>query len=261
MTRVTLDPVVIVHLSDLHLDGGARAADRARRVVNHVRSLDPPPDVVLVTGDLADHGLPREYAEVRQLLAQLARVPVLVCPGNHDVRRAFSEGLAAFSGPPARWPVDGPLNGAFAVAGVRFLLCDSSIPGRDDGLLDDATLDWLEAQLAAEPERVSFVCFHHPPVPVHVPAIDRIRQFGADRLAEVLARHPQVPALLCGHAHTAAVTTFAGRPVLVAPGVVSTLLLPAEGADLIDPALPPGLTVHLWHEGRLTSHVRSLPMP
>jgi 3',5'-cyclic AMP phosphodiesterase CpdA len=34
----------------------------------HLLSFDPRPDVLLVTGDVADHGLPDEYAEARTLL-------------------------------------------------------------------------------------------------------------------------------------------------------------------------------------------------
>ncbi len=72
-------------------------------------------------------------------------------------------------------------------------------------------------------------------------------------------------AVLCGHAHTGATSTFAGRPVLVAPGVVSTLILPSEAAmvaagAVLNPDLPPGFSVHLWADGRLTSHVRVLSM-
>jgi 3',5'-cyclic-AMP phosphodiesterase len=76
----------------------------------------------------------------------------------------------------------------------------------------------------------------------------------------VLDRHPRVVAVLCGHAHTAAASTFAGRPLLVAPGVVSTLRLPWENADTMDRTMPPALAFHILDEaGRLTTHYRMLP--
>lgn len=43
------------------------------------------------------------------------------------------------------------------------------------------------------------------------------------RVVEPITRHPNVAAILCGHAHTPAAATFAGRPLLVAPGVTSTV--------------------------------------
>jgi 3',5'-cyclic AMP phosphodiesterase CpdA len=139
-------------------------------------------------------------------------------------------------------------------------MCDSSIAGRNEGVLTDATLAWLDAELRTHADRPAFVCFHHPPVTLGMPFVDGIRQFGAERLAEVIERHPNVVAVLCGHAHTPAATTFAGRPLLVAPGVVSTAMLPFETDALVDLDLPPLLAFHLLDdERRLTTHFRVVP--
>ena len=43
--------------------------------------------------------------------------------------------------------------------------------------------------------------------PLHTELADTIRLAGEDRLAAVISRRPQVVAILCGHAHTAAATT------------------------------------------------------
>ena len=48
---------VIAHLSDPHLDGSEEARSRLRRITSYLREFRRPVDVVLVTGDLADHGL------------------------------------------------------------------------------------------------------------------------------------------------------------------------------------------------------------
>jgi 3',5'-cyclic AMP phosphodiesterase CpdA len=131
------------------------------------------------------------------------------------------------------------------------------VPGADDGYLADETLDWLDAELTAAADLPAFVCFHHPPVVLGQPFIDRIMQFGAERLSDVVARHPNVVALLCGHAHTPAASTFAGRPLLVAPGVASTLMLPFEGDTLLDYDQPILIAFHILDdEHRLTTHFR-----
>ncbi|MGX6607138.1 metallophosphoesterase [Micromonosporaceae bacterium Da 78-11] len=245
--------VLIAQFSDIHVDAGERSAERTARVARYLAGLPTPPDVVLVTGDVADHGVEAEYERVRELID--LDVPVLYCPGNHDVRGPYRKALLR-----APDGDEGPVNQAYEIAGVLFLMGDSSIPGRDDGLLDDETLRWLDEQLTAHPDLPTFVCFHHPPVVLGLPFPDSIRQFRADRLAAVVARHPQIVALLCGHAHTAAATTFAGRPLLVAPGVVSTSLLPFEGDAVVDHDLPPMLALHLLdQELRLTTHFRVLP--
>jgi 3',5'-cyclic AMP phosphodiesterase CpdA len=169
--------VVLAHVSDFHLDGGERAAARASAVMAFLDTLVRPVDAMLLTGDVADHGLATEYEEARALLDR--DYPVLTCPGNHDVRASFRQSLL---GQP---PSDDPVN------------------------------------------------------------------------AELLANYPQVAAVLCGHAHTPAATTFAGRPLLVAPGVVSTLRLPWESDEDIDESMPPAIAFHVLDDDRrLTTHYR-----
>ncbi|MFE7511623.1 metallophosphoesterase [Streptomyces sp. NPDC057540] len=250
--------IVIAHVSDVHIDGGRRSQDRTRAVLRYLEELPYDLAAVLVTGDIADHGTPDEYAVARELLA--TRHPLLVCPGNHDDRAAFREGLLPEE-PAVRG--DAPVNQVLRGEGFVLALCDSSVPGEHQGLLEAETLEWLDGVLAGTPREVPvLVAFHHPPVPLHTPYVDGIRQFGEERLAALAGRHPHLTAFLAGHAHTAAATTFAGRPLLVAPGVVSALRLPWENPTdhphvHLDP--PPALAFHvLGGDGRLTTHYRTV---
>ena len=253
---------VFAHISDIHIgqdrgDGGARALERAERVLRYLDRLPGELDAVVLTGDVADHGTPEEYEQAAALL-KTCRHTLLHCPGNHDVRGAYRAGL--LGGDPAD---SSPVNRLHRLPGATFAMCDSSIPGRGEGRLDDATLAWLDDVLTEAPDdRPVFVCFHHPPLPLYGQYVDPIRQFGEERLAAVVERHPRVAALLCGHSHTPAVTTFAGLPLVAAPGVVSTLRMPWEGEQEgpLDFALPPMLAFHVLDgEGRLTTHFRVVP--
>ncbi|KAA2252676.1 phosphodiesterase [Solihabitans fulvus] len=241
--------IVLAHLSDTHFDGEPRSAERAGRVMAYLDALLTEVDAVLVSGDIADHGLPAEYEQAAKVLT--ARRPVLTCPGNHDVRSPYREVLL---GEPAG---DGPINRVHRVGDAVLALCDSSIPGRDDGVLDEETFGWLESVLADTADGTPvLIGFHHPPVALHS-AIDAIGLGDAQRLADLIARHPQVVAVLCGHAHTPAATTFAGRPLLVAPGVVSTLKLPWEHGEILDYEIPPAVAFHILDDDlRLTTHYR-----
>ncbi|WP_199429631.1 metallophosphoesterase [Qaidamihabitans albus] len=242
--------IVLAHLSDTHLDGGARNAGRTARVMAYLAGLTRPVDAVVVTGDIADHGTVSEYEEARELFSVPG--PVLTCPGNHDDRARLREVLLGRNGG------DAPANQVYATERAVLAVADSSVPGRDDGFLADETISWLGEVLEDAPAgKPVFVCFHHPPVALHIPYVDDIRQRGEERLAALIAGHPQVAAILCGHAHTAAATTFAGRPVLVAPSVSSTLLLPWERGETVDYGLPPMIAFHvLGDDGRLTTHYR-----
>jgi 3',5'-cyclic AMP phosphodiesterase CpdA len=246
--------LVLAHVSDLHLDGAERSAQRAARVMSYLDGLAQPVDAVLVTGDIADHGLPEEYEQARSLLS--SRFPVLTCPGNHDRRGPCRTTLLG----DVEGSDDVPVNRAQRVAGAVFALCDSSIPGQDEGYLSDWTLAWLAGVLDAAPATAPVVvACHHPPVALHSPVLDAIRQRGSQRLASLLRDHPRVVAVLCGHAHTAAASTFAGLPLLVAPGVASTLRLPWEHGDVLDVTASPALAFHVIDGAdRITTHYRTL---
>jgi 3',5'-cyclic AMP phosphodiesterase CpdA len=241
--------LLIAHLSDIHV-GRPRAVERTERVMRYLHGLRRAPDVVLVTGDLAQHGAETEYQQVRDALS--SPLPVLLCPGNHDDRPAYRQVLLG------EGAAGSPINSAHTVAGAVFAMCDSTIPGRNEGVLADETLDWLADLLGRTgPDVPVFVCFHHPPVVLHHELLDSIRQSGEDRLATLAARHPNLAAFLCGHGHTAAAAEFAGRPLRVAPGVVSTLWLEWETADALeDTDAPPGVAFHVYDQGRLVTHYR-----
>lgn len=244
---------VLAHVSDLHLDGGPRGAARAEQVLSHLDGLRGRMDAVLVTGDLADSGTEAEYEELRALLGDRQRF--LLCPGNHDARGPYRRVLLG-----AR-PSDEPINAVHDLPGLRVAMCDSTVPGRDDGELAGETCAWLADVLAAAPGTPTLVAFHHPPVTLGSPFADALRQHRVEPLEALLAAHPQVVGVLCGHAHTPATTTFAGRPLVVAPAVASTLRLPWEASDVVlDREPPPALAFHvLDDDARLTTHVRVVP--
>nr|BFE84927.1 metallophosphoesterase [Planobispora longispora] len=233
--------------------------------MRHLAALPGPLAAVVVTGDIADHGLVGEYEIARELLD--SGLPTIVCPGNHDDRQAFRKaflreeetGQGARSGSGDGYGDGyGPVNQVLRLDGLTVVLCDSSIPGRPEGYLQDETIAWLDAVLAESPGVPTLVGMHHPATVLGVPYVDEIRLREPERLEEVLRRHPQVVAVLAGHAHTPASTRFADRPLLVAPGVVSTLLLPAESTLPIplDLDLPPQISLHVLDGDRLTTHIR-----
>ncbi|WP_406376358.1 metallophosphoesterase [Streptomyces sp. NBC_00647] len=242
--------VLLAQISDLHLDGSERASRRASRVMDYLRALPHPVDAVLVTGDIADHGEEAEYEEAARILT--APFPVLTCPGNHDVRQAYRKALLGEA------PDHGPVNRIHRIAGAAILMCDSTIPGRDEGRLDAETLDWIDAQLTGLPrDTPALIAFHQPPVELHHPLPDSGMLEQPGRLAALLEAHPQVVAVLTGHAHTAAASTFAARPLIVGPAITWTLRMPWEGDQPADRDQPPGVAFHiLGDDRRLTTHYR-----
>ncbi|MER8010034.1 metallophosphoesterase [Streptomyces sp. NPDC094149] len=247
--------LVLAHISDLHLDGSRRATERAERVRDRLWGLPGRVDALLVTGDIADHGTEAEYEEAARILGLRdggAPFPVLTCPGNHDVRGPYRKALL---GRPA---ADGPANSAHVFDEGAVLMCDSSIPGRDEGTLDEETYDWIEATLQElDGSLPVLLAFHHPPAVLHHSLPDAGRLAGPGRLAALLERRPEIAGLITGHAHTGAASVFAGRPLVVGPAVTWTLRLLWEGEGAADRDAPVGLAFHvLGDTGRLTTHFR-----
>jgi len=245
---VAREPAWLVgHISDLHL-GREGAGNRAEAVLAELAALNRPLDVLVVTGDVSDAGQQADYQWLQTRLGEFT--PVVVVPGNHDDRSAFRSALPG----PAAGP--GPVNTVHDLDGLVVLGCDSSIPGESPGLLDDETLGWADTTLAeVAPGTPAVLAFHHPPIVIGDQYLDGMRQFGADRLGDLLSRHPRVRALLCGHIHQAVSGRFAGVPVVTAPSVAPGWHLP-WATDLV--ATAPGFAVHtLSRSGDLTSYFRT----
>jgi 3',5'-cyclic-AMP phosphodiesterase len=153
--------VILAQLSDPHMrlgEGAAEARESLAAGVAEVLALRPHPDAVLVTGDLADTAAPEEYRIVRDELARLP-MPVRVLGGNHDDRDALREWFpvagaaggadpagAAAGADPAGAAGGAEYRYATEVAGVRLVVCDSTVPMRPEGRLD---LEWLEGSRSA----------------------------------------------------------------------------------------------------------------
>src|SRR5467141_3400670 len=219
--------MIVIQLSDPHivapgalLYGRVDTAEFLARSVAEINRLDPLPDVAVVTGDLVDHGDPAEYQHLRTLLAPLA-MPVFVIPGNNDAREPLR---AAFAGD-GYLPVNGFLQYAIEDYPVRLVALDTLIPGEGGGLLCSEQLAWLDRALALAPARPVLLMMHHPPFLTGIQRIDRAGLQNSAALAAVVARHPQVERILCGHLRRAIDRRFAGAVAGAAPSTAHQLRL------------------------------------
>src|ERR1700686_206480 len=245
-------PVRIAQISDLHIKSpGALAygrVDTARaheRCVAALNEFRPKPDLVVISGDLADTPTAEEYEHLKRLLAQLD-LPFVGIPGNHDsrelMRAAFP--LAAYAFP------SGPLNQRVEIGGLDLVLLDSSVPGKPHGELDMPTLQWLDATLASSPDRPALLFLHHPPFKTGIWHMDRQNLLNAGELAPIVRRHPRVQLIAAGHVHRATLTMFAGIPTTICPAPNHAVDLDLD--HLREPSLrgePQAFHLHRWFPG------------
>ena len=252
---------IVAQISDPHIRLDAEDADARATLsaaVREVARLDPPPDAVLVTGDLVDTGDRAEYAIVRELLEPLA-MPVHPLPGNHDDPAALR---AAFADHAEVAATTGPVHYGVEVGDLHVLVLDTWAPGTDGGTLDAGQLEWLDGALAGlgHPER-TLLAMHHPPMAIGIGALDAI---GVDpeslaALSEILQRRGGVARIVSGHVHRGVTGTFAGCPVFAAPSVAfqSALDLRAGNQGFTRaPDEPAAIALHVQAPGLpLASHV------
>lgn len=255
-----MKPILLAQLSDLHLGAAWEGVDpepRLERVIEAVRGLPNPVDAVLVSGDVTADGTPAQCQSARRLLERF-EVPVHVLPGNHDDRRSLREAFAL--------PGEGdePIDYSVEVGELRLVILDSNVPGRDPGAFDPEQLAWLDAELGRRPQRPTILAMHHPPLATGVPEWDAINLLPPERaaLAEVVARHPQVRAIVGGHLHRVMASALASSPVLSVPSTYLQVLPDYdpedfEGEDVVWTG-PPGFALHALLDGELSSQVELL---
>lgn len=224
---------VIAHLSDPHLDGSAKRLRRFEATLECIAGLQEL-DAVVISGDLADHGEASEYEQFFDALP--TALPVLVIAGNHDRADPLLDALGGHGFPAT-------LNSTLDVAGVRLIGLDSHIEEHDEGLLGAAALKYARTQLADSGSLV-ILAMHHPPVPVGHHVMDRFGLGNADELAELIHTHDNIVGIFTGHVHSALATTYAGIPLIGAPGIASTMRVGSRTDPIADTDAMPGLAVH-----------------
>jgi 3',5'-cyclic AMP phosphodiesterase CpdA len=246
-------PVLIAQITDTHIKRGGELVYRRvdtlpmlEAAIAHLNRLDPPPDIVLATGDLTDSGHPEEYARLRGALDRLKQ-PYVVIPGNHDER----ENMRAAFADHAYLPRTGEhLHYTVEDLPVRLVALDTLVPGEVGGFMDAARCQWLDDRLGEAPGKPTLVFMHHPPFAVGVDHLDDYKLRGADEFAAVLARHRQVERVACGHAHRAMALKWRGTAVTVCPSTAHQFALDFRPkSPPIFTLEPPGFQLHDWRPG------------
>lgn len=245
-------PVHIAQISDLHIKPPGvlayRRVDTASALERCVAALNefaPKPDLVVISGDLADTPTTEEYEYLTRLLMPL-EPPFVVIPGNHDsrelMRAAFPQAVYAWS--------SGPLNQQLEIGGLDLVLLDSSVPGQPHGELDAPTLQWLEATLASTPHRPALLFLHHPPFKTGIWHMDRQNLLNAGELAPIVRRYPRVQLIAAGHVHRATLTMFGGVAATICPAPNHAVDLDLQ--QLREPSFKvesPAFHLHSWFPG------------
>ena len=259
-------PILIAQLSDIHIgfDPEARPEElnRTRFRATLARLLETPntPDLLVLSGDLTDHGDRHSFEMIEELLEQVP-CPVLPLVGNHDTREGL---LHAF---PECQRENGFIHYAHEVAGLTILCLDTLEPGRHGGAFCAHRAAWLAARLEKAKDRPVLIFMHHPPVISGIDWMDPAPdEAWIATLGAALAGHEDhIVAIHCGHLHRPFAARFRGIPVMVTPSVAPLVALDlspidrdvADNRDLITTE-PPGYALHRWDGATLVTHYETV---
>src|SRR4051812_31503867 len=192
-------------------------------------------------------GSPATPSRARPARRSGTRCAAATC-GSSSATRPFPAAPTAAPPPTRRrgWGGGGPPRYALRCGDVRLVVCDTPVPGRDDGRLDADSLAWLEGELAAEPAVPTIVAMHHAPLLTGIGAMDAIGLPEADRsgLAGLLRRSPQVRRVVAGHVHRACFGLLGPCGVFACPSTHLQVRWDPSGPRIVLDSAPPSYGLH-----------------
>jgi len=225
----------IIQISDSHIsyDKPARAAE-LEACIRYINAMQPQPDVVVHTGDIAHDGLIEEYRIARRLLDELS-APYFVLAGNRDDRSNLIDVFAdehhiRRDSDFVQYTVEG-----FA---VQLIMIDTVSMESNKGRLCGTRLEHVRGMLGFDRSRPALLFLHHPPFEVCTGPEPRNFEDWAEAEAFIseLGRHDRICGVFCGHVHRSFETTVGEVPAGVVSCVVSDLRWDQPNA--LSPDLP-----------------------
>ncbi len=222
------------------------------------------PDLVVATGDIADHGRSAQYRIAADRFAGLASdlgVAMNVTPGNHDRDAELSAALGRPNVTMSRVVEIGTWCFLFVDSNAGVMRVDDDgrrvdPPSYDDrlhrnGSLGTAETAWVREMCELTTADHVFVWLHHPPhLPSGLSADETYAGEWRTLLEDENSATTKIRGLGGGHTHMPTDYRFAERPVFVCPALKNNFSV--EAATM----LPPGYRTYAFgDDGSISSEV------
>ncbi|KAF6248301.1 metallophosphoesterase [Marine Group I thaumarchaeote] len=180
--------MIIVQLSDLHV-GSQFLPEVFETLVKEVNELNS--DVIVITGDLTNEGLMKEYEKCKSLLTKFNTKKIISISGNHDYRNTGYLLFKKFFPFQTVNELDND---------IVLVTVGTARPDRNEGEVGYRQNLWLERTMKKYKDKVKIVAMHHHLIPIPDTGSDQLTVVDAgDVLRTVL--DTQVDVVLCGHKH------------------------------------------------------------
>lgn len=185
----------IIQISDTHLMDQAdlefvhmNPEHSFHTVLKQVQQQYPHADAIIHTGDLAQVPVPETYARYLSFM-QTTGIPFYQIPGNHDHAEHF--------------PFHQNQNQVHVLHFGQWsiVLLNTAVPNQIDGWVAQQHLHQLEHILETYAQQFMIVACHHHPFDMQSKWIDQHKLKNTNNLLDVLNKHSNIKAVICGHVH------------------------------------------------------------
>ncbi|MGQ7847895.1 metallophosphoesterase [Granulosicoccus sp. 3-233] len=218
----------VIHLTDLHISPdpvmNCDSIEPCEAALRHIARFHTDADLIVVTGDLSDHGDRESYLKLRQLLmdAGLADDPRLrLLLGNHDDRKVFQSVF-----PETPKDSNGFTQWAEKTESGLFVYLDTHEPGTNTGHFCEDRSAWLDATLssAQADNTPAWLFMHHNPTPVHVLSADSIGLLNGSSFRTLIGKYRDIVRHIAfGHCHFTLSGSLHGVPLSANRGTARAL--------------------------------------
>ena len=180
--------MIIVQISDLHI-GSQFLEDKFDLLVHEINELNP--DTIVITGDLTNEGLMKEYQKCKLLLSKFNTQKIIIMPGNHDYRNTGYLLFKKFF----------PFESVNELSDdVVLVTVGTARPDRNNGEVGYRQNIWLDRTMKKYKDKIKIVAMHHHLIAIPDTGSDQLTVVDAgDVLRTILDTHVDV--VLCGHKH------------------------------------------------------------
>ncbi len=247
--------VKLLQITDTHLfvddDGsllGVNTTESFAAVVDAILEKPIDFDAILATGDISQDHTQESYQKFIEGIQPLQK-PCFWLPGNHDYRRNMASVL----------PVSQIrcVPHFFVGDSWQVILLDSQVEGVPHGRLKQDQLTLLDELLSHYPEKHTLVLMHHHPVLVGSAWLDQHTLKESDNFWQIVAKHDNVNAVVCGHVHQDMDVMVDGVRVIATPS--TCVQFKPDSDDFALDLLSPGWReISLFDNGSIETEVKRL---
>lgn len=254
-----MEKIRFAHLSDTHIckdysgnqmkDLFEKAGSPGVNLEKCLRELEARQlDFVLISGDLVHEGTSEDYRYLNDMVCScMPTTHVIYALGNHDKKQEFRAGLQMD-------PDDRSLYYIKNINGLRVIVLDSAVPGKESGNISEEQVEWLEGILLEKAPKGSIITFHHP-------VEWEVEELGmqiTNRLWELL-KNSDVLGIFCGHTHANSLNYLEHIPQITADSMAFGLGIEGDKLSFTDKT---GYCLCEINDGRLQVHYEtSSPKP